>query len=214
VDHDLENIFTEAHVRALSHPLRMRIMAMLGERPSSPARVAAALGERTNVVAYHVKVLHRLGIAELIDVRRGGGGLEHFYAVRRRPTFSDEAWEALAPEERAQMLAVMLRQIGAYVGRAALAGGFERRDVHISRTPLQLDETGWNTLAKAAKEWLRTIDRIERGIGERESTELFDAGCVILLFEAKPFSAAPDRAGPRPRRGRSPTRSTGHDAVL
>jgi hypothetical protein len=181
----------------------MRIMAMLGERRSSPARLAAQLGHRTNVVAYHVKVLHRLRIAELVDVRRGRGGQEHFYAVARHPTFSDEAWANLAPEDRVRMVAAMLRQIGAYVSRSALAGGFERPDMHMSRTPMKLDEEGWRALAAVARDCLQAVVAIERGVAERGSDELFDAGLVVLLFEARPFSDGPARG-----------RSEGHDGDL
>jgi DNA-binding transcriptional ArsR family regulator len=195
VDPEIENIFDEAYVRALAHPLRMRIMAMLGERTSSPARLAELLAEETNVVAYHVKVLHELGIAELVDVRPGRGGQEHFYAVRRHPTFTDEAWERLAPEDRVRMVGAMLRQIGTYVSRSALAGGFERSDSHLTRTPLRLDEDGWRELAEETKQWLRAIAAIERKVAERGSQELFDAGVVILLFEAQPFSDAVEREG-------------------
>jgi hypothetical protein len=87
----------------------------------------------------------------------------------------------------------MLRQIGDYLTRAALAGGFERPEVHISRTPLRVDEAGWRTLAASAKDWLETAAAIERDVAERGSDELFDAGLVILLFEAKPFSEPPAR---------------------
>jgi DNA-binding transcriptional ArsR family regulator len=73
VSGDIDN---PAYVKAIAHPLRLRILAMLGERPSSPARLAAVVGARTNVVAYHVKRLHELGLAELVDVRRGRGGIE------------------------------------------------------------------------------------------------------------------------------------------
>jgi DNA-binding transcriptional ArsR family regulator len=203
VDQGIENIFDERYVRALSHPLRMRIMAMLGERTSSPARLAALLGERTNVVSYHVKLLHELGMAELVDVRRGRGGEEHFYAVRRHPTFSDEAWANLAPEDRLRMAGAMLRQIGAYVSRSALAGGFERPEMHMSRTPIRVDEPGWRALAGAARDWLGAVEEIEREVAGRGAEALFDAGLVVLLFEAKPFSD-----GPPPRR------SKGRDGVL
>jgi DNA-binding transcriptional ArsR family regulator len=128
VDQDIANIDDAAYVMALAHPLRLKILAMLGERQSSPARLAAALGARVNVVAYHVRRLRELGIADLVEVRPGRGGLEHIYAVRRHPTFSDAAWEDLRPEARSRVVVAMLRQMSEYVARAALAGGFGRRD--------------------------------------------------------------------------------------
>lgn len=192
---EIENIDDAAYVRALAHPLRLRILAMLRERPNSPARLAALLGVRINVVAYHVKRLHQLGLAELVEVRRGRGGLEHLYAVRSRPAFTDVAWAELDPDARRRIVAAVLRQVGDYVNGAALAGGFDRPEAHLSRTPIRVDEAGWRALAASALAWLRAVDAIEREVAARGSDELFDAGLVLLLFEAKPFSDGPRRRG-------------------
>jgi hypothetical protein len=127
----------------------------------------------------------------------GRGGLEHIYAVRRHPTFSDAAWEDLRPEARSRVVVAMLRQMSEYVARAALAGGFGRRDAHFTRTPLHVDQAGWEALAATARDWLRAVAEIERDVAERGSDELFDAGLVVLLFEARPFSEGP--AEPRAR---------------
>ena len=195
---DPDEIDEAAYLRAVAHPLRHRILAMLAERPSSPARLAATLGAKVNVVAYHVRRLSELGLVELVEVRRGRGGMEHVYAGRRHLTFSDAAWEQLQPDERVRVLMAGLRQFWVYVTRAAVAGGFERRDAHFTRTPLRLDEPGWHALAAATKEWLRIVDAIEREVAERNPGELLDAGLVILLFEAQPFSDPP---APPPRSG-------------
>jgi DNA-binding transcriptional ArsR family regulator len=195
MDPDIENIDDAAYLRALAHPLRLRILAMLGERATSPARLAARLGVRVNVVAYHVKRLRELGIAELVEVRRGRGGLEHFYAVRSRPAFTDDAWAQVDHEARRRILAAALRQVGDYVNGAALAGGFDRPDAHLSRTPIRVDEAGWRSLAAAAMDWLRAVDAIEHEVAERGSADLFDAGLVLMLFEAKLFSERQPREG-------------------
>jgi DNA-binding transcriptional ArsR family regulator len=197
MDTKIADIDEVTYLRAVAHPMRHRILAMLGEQPSSPTRLAAALGAKVNVVAYHVRRLAELGLADLVEVRRGRGGLEHVYAARRHLTFSDDAWEQLEPDERARVLVAGLRQLWEYVTRAAVAGGFERRDAHLSRTPMLVDQAGWEALAAAAKEWLRAVDQIERDVAERGSDELFDAGLVVLLFEAKPFSDGPPRPPPR-----------------
>jgi DNA-binding transcriptional ArsR family regulator len=190
------NIDDAAYVRALAHPLRLRILAMLGERATSPARLAARLGVRVNVVAYHVKRLRELGLAELVEVRRGRGGLEHFYAVPSRPAFTDDAWAQLDHDARRRILAAVLRQVSDYVNGAAVAGGFDRPDAHLSRTPIRVDEAGWKSLTAAAMEWLRAVDAIEQEVAERGSADLFDAGLVLMLFEARPFGER------RPREGR------------
>jgi DNA-binding transcriptional ArsR family regulator len=199
MDHtETAEIDEAAYLRAVAHPMRHRILAMLGERSSTPGRLAAALGVKVNVVAYHVRRLAELGFVELVEVRRGRGGMEHVYAAPRYVTFSDAAWEQLDPDERTRVLVTGLRQMWDYVKRAAVADGFERRDSHFTRTPLRLDEAGWRKLAAATQDWLRIAASIEREVAERGSEEKFDAALVILLFEAKPFS---DAAARPPRRG-------------
>jgi DNA-binding transcriptional ArsR family regulator len=180
-----------AYLRAVAHPMRHRIMAMLSEQSSSPGRLAATLGEKLNVVAYHVRRLHELGLIDLLEVRRGRGGMEHIYAAPRHVTFSDAAWEQLEPDERTRVLLSALRLKLDYIRRAAIAGGFERRDAHFSRTPLVVDEIGWRALAEAARGWLETAAKIEGESAERGSDERFDAGLVMFLFEATPFSDPP-----------------------
>jgi DNA-binding transcriptional ArsR family regulator len=191
MDTETPAIDEAAYLRAVAHPLRHRLLAMLGERSSSPARLAAALGAKVNVVAYHVRRLAELGLVDLVEVRRGRGGLAHVYAARRHLTFSDAAWEQLDPDERTRVLVMALRLIWEYVRRAAVAGGFDRRDAHFSRTPLLVDEAGWQALAEAAKGWLDAVAAIERDVADRGSDRLFDAGLVLLLFEARPFSDGP-----------------------
>lgn len=193
MDPEHAHIDDAAYLRALAHPLRLRILALLDERPTTPARLAAALRAKVNVVAYHVKRLDELGLAELVDVRRGRGGVEHLYAARRRATFSDLAWDQLEPDDRSRVLLVVLRQLWEYVLRAAVADGFDRREAHVSRTPLRVDEPGWAALSAAAGDWLRTAEAIERDVAARGSDQLFDAGLVMLLFEARPFSDGPAR---------------------
>jgi hypothetical protein len=121
--------------------------------------------------------------------------LEHIYAAPRHVTVSDAAWERLPPDERTRVLMTALRLMWDYLRRSAVAGGFDRPEAHFSRTPMRVDETGWRALSEAAKGWLETAAQIERDSARRGSDELFDAGLVMFLFEAKPFSE-PDEPPP------------------
>ena len=44
------------------HPLRARLLALVGDRPRSAGELATALGESPAVVAYHWQVLKRAGL--------------------------------------------------------------------------------------------------------------------------------------------------------
>jgi DNA-binding transcriptional ArsR family regulator len=64
-------------IKALSHPLRTRILQALSESVASPIGLARALGEPLGNVSYHVHVLLASGLIELTGTRsRRGATLE------------------------------------------------------------------------------------------------------------------------------------------
>jgi len=191
----IENIGDPRYVRALGHPLRVRILAMLDEGPASPKQLADRLGASLGVVAYHVRTLHDLDLLKLVGTRQRRGATEHMYAAVARPSFSDDAWAGMEPVAKQRLLGSMLRQIGEYANSSAAAGGFDRADANISRLSLRLDDRGWTQLAAASKKWLAEVEKIEAGVQKRlkkpgDEHDLTDVGLVMLLFEALPLSEA------------------------
>ena len=122
------------YVKALAHPLRIRILAMLADRVASPVQLAAHLDATLGTVAYHVRTLPGLGLVELVDTRQRRGATEHYYRAREHPRFPDDAWSGPAPVAKQRMLSAILQQIGQHVTSAAAAGGFDRADAHMTRT--------------------------------------------------------------------------------
>jgi DNA-binding transcriptional ArsR family regulator len=171
------------YLKAIGHPLRMRILALLSEEASSPARLATRLGEPLGNVAYHVRTLSGLGLLELVETRPVRGTTEHFYRTAGNPVFSDRAWAQLGPVGKQQVLSSFLRDVGEQVNGAAAAGGFDRADAHFSRLDLQLDDEGWSELAEATRRWAGEAQAIAERAGERGGDRVA-AGLVLLLFEA------------------------------
>src|SRR5688572_5106926 len=83
------------YVKAMSHPLRVRILAMLDERVASPNQLAGWLGATLGATAYHVRVLEKLGLIELADETRVRGAVEHHYRSTGRPMVSAQAWASV-----------------------------------------------------------------------------------------------------------------------
>src|SRR4051794_25939472 len=80
----------ERLAKALSHPLRPRILERLDEGGvASPNQLADALGERLGNVSYHVRILCELGLVELVRTEPHRGALEHFYRPKARPWLDD-----------------------------------------------------------------------------------------------------------------------------
>ena len=159
------------YVKALAHPLRIRILAMLADRVASPVQLASHLDATLGTVAYHVRTLHGLGLVELVDTRQRRGATEHYYRAREHPRFPDDAWAGLAPVAKQRMLSAILQQIGQYVTSSAAAGGFDHADAHMTRMSLRLDDRGFKQLAAASRKWLREAERIEEATAAREAGE-------------------------------------------
>lgn len=67
--------------KALSSPLRADALALIGEGTNSPKLIAAKLDVDLRTVAYHVRVLRRLGCIELVETRPKRGATEHVYRL-------------------------------------------------------------------------------------------------------------------------------------
>ena len=182
------------YVKALAHPLRIRILAMLQERPASPVQLAPRLGSTLGRVSHHVRVLRDMGLIELVETRPRRGATEHIYAATSIPRFSDGAWERLGAAGRRRVLAAALEQIGEYVAGSAAAGGFDRADANLSRVPLRLDERGWTELTAAGRRWLAEVDDIQERARRRDDGAR-DVGLVLLMFDALAFSDREHTAG-------------------
>ena len=73
----ITNIDDPRYVKAMSHPLRVRILALLDERAASPVELAGWLGATLGTTAYHVRTLERIGLIELVRETRVRGAVEH-----------------------------------------------------------------------------------------------------------------------------------------
>lgn len=66
---------------AIAHPLRRRILRKLAERDesTSPIQLADELNGPLGKIAYHVRVLWRLGALSAAGEQQVRGAVEHFY---------------------------------------------------------------------------------------------------------------------------------------
>jgi DNA-binding transcriptional ArsR family regulator len=201
VTRPIENISDPRYVKALSHPLRVRILAILDERIASPLELSRMLRTELGVVAYHVRTLHRLGLIKLERETKVRGATQRHYKAIERPRISNEAWGKAPPIFKQALIDATLNQIHDYARDSAAAGGFDRADAHVTRTNLRLDRRGWEELGALLMDLLRDVARIEGEVeertaaGETHTCDLEDIGLVIMFFQALPFSAGlSDRA--------------------
>jgi DNA-binding transcriptional ArsR family regulator len=190
----IENIGDPRYVRALGHPLRVRILAILEERTASAVEISRMLDADIGVVAYHVRKLHQLGLIELERETRVRGAIQRHYRAHERPRVSDDAWEQAPPVAKQAAVDAALQQIYDYGRASNAAGGFDRSNAHITRSALRLDAEGWDKLARSLRRVLEEVVEIEAEVAARDAAgkaeTLEDVGLVLMQFQALPFSRA------------------------
>jgi DNA-binding transcriptional ArsR family regulator len=134
--------------KALSHPLRQKILVKLNERPASPSDLAVELDEKVGNVAYHVRALLDLNTIELVRTEPVRGTLEHFYCATARPFIDDEHWARLPVSVRRQFTDTTVQGLWEHVVEATDRGGFDDPRSHVSWTTLHLDEEGRDEVAR------------------------------------------------------------------
>jgi DNA-binding transcriptional ArsR family regulator len=174
-------------VRAIGHPLRLRLLTIFNERVASPSDLAAELGEPIGNVSYHTRILARLGCVELVKTKQVRGAVEHYYRAVVRPVFSDDDWAELPLSIRKSLAGAVLTEIADDMGSSAAEGGFDRDEVHLSRTPLVLDQQGWQQLNEALQEVVEQAIEIQAQSAARlhsdGTSDSEGAVLALMLFE-------------------------------
>src|SRR3954469_4108454 len=148
---------SEARIaKALSHPLRARILQRLGERVASPGELAAELGAPLGVVSYHVRMLRDYECVELVRTEPRRGALQHFYRATARPILDEDQWRTLPAALRQELSGETIQGLVDDLAEAADAGTLDDPEVVLSRTPMELDERG---LKKLNKLLAKTLDQ-------------------------------------------------------
>jgi DNA-binding transcriptional ArsR family regulator len=174
----------EALLRAISHPLRHRLLGMLDGRIASPNMLARELDLPLGRVSYHIRLLNDLGAIELVRTEPRRGALEHFYRAVTTVWFSEGDWTKLPRSARRGILGQNLQQIFGNVTAAADEGGFDHPGSLVLRAPLQLDDEGMAELSGLLREAVDRAREISTRAIERGGAEV-GAEVSVLLFERR-----------------------------
>ena len=155
-------------VKALTHPLRWRILEVLNRGVNSPREIAEELDAKLGDVGYHVRRLHELGAIELVRTEQRRGAIKHFYKANSRAMLDNEQWARLPKSARRQLQGQTLDQIWSHVRGAIKQHGFDRDDVHVSWTAFDLDPQGYADMVALVDETLERAMGIQaQVIGRR-----------------------------------------------
>jgi DNA-binding transcriptional ArsR family regulator len=190
-------------VKALAHPLRVEILAILNERMASPNELSKELEEGLSQVSYHVKVLKDFECIEMVKTEPRRGAVEHYYRATARAFLTDSDWKSLPDSVKPGVSASAMRLILANVFGALQGGTFDARDDrHLSWTPGVVDEQGWEETVDLVAETLDRTMKIHADSAKRlaKSGEPgIPASVVLMNFEDLPADARSSQGAKKPR---------------
>ena len=86
-------------IKALSNPLRLRMLEQFSEAPATPKQVAERLGCKPTRVYHHVATLERAGLIQQVDSKQVRGTVEKYYsAVAKKMSIDRTAFGPAAEE--------------------------------------------------------------------------------------------------------------------
>jgi DNA-binding transcriptional ArsR family regulator len=135
-------------MRALSHPLRLRLLELFAEHPRTTKQAAEALGEAPTKLYHHVAALERAGLVRLRETRQNRGTTEKYFEVTQSQLLAKVDEELLQNEEaQAAMGFVLFDQAREELARA-LSSGPGRGSVAAVRGILRLSRAEAKRLRK------------------------------------------------------------------
>jgi DNA-binding transcriptional ArsR family regulator len=174
-------------VKALAHPLRVEILAILNERMASPNELSKELDEGLSQVSYHVKVLKDFDCIEMVKTEPRRGAVEHYYRATARAFLSDADWKKLPESIKPGMSAAFIKMIVNDVISALNGGTFDARDDrHVSWTPGVVDQQGWEESVELANDTLDKMIKIHAASAKRlakSGEESISATAVVMNYE-------------------------------
>ncbi len=185
--HDRETI-DQNLVRALAHPMRVRILEALQGRTASPTEMAREFDESLGVVSYHANTLLDVECIEQVRTRPKRGTIEHFYTVTPRSFIGHQDWRRAPLSVRAGVTNEALRTFVAKVGAAIDADTIDKReDTTLNWMPITVDEQGWRETAEVLDRTLREL----MAVSARSRERLGDADGIPVVTGLAAFEAPP-----------------------
>jgi DNA-binding transcriptional ArsR family regulator len=173
-------------VRALGHPMRVRILEALQGRTASPTELAREFRESLGVVSYHVNALLDVDCIGQVRTRPKRGTVEHFYTARPRSFIGHQDWRRAPVSVRGGVTSEALRTFVAKIGTALDADTIDsREDTTLNWMPIVVDQQGWRETAEILDRALRELQTVDadsrRRLGDSDGIPVVTA---MAAFEA------------------------------
>jgi DNA-binding transcriptional ArsR family regulator len=183
-------------VRALGHPLRVKILEVVQLRKASPSELTELLQAPLGNVAYHVRVLEKCGCIEQVATARRRGAVEHYFRARPRSYIGHQDWRKVPKSLRD---AVTGASLGTFFDKAAdalEAGTMDARDdTTLNWMPMAVDQAGWGEVAAVFEAVTNRLEAIHELCRRRMAQNGEESTALVVGMAA--FEPAPDGFVPR-----------------
>src|SRR4051812_22139949 len=181
----IKTVDDQRYVKALSHPLRVRILGILEDRAASPVELSQVLDATLGTISYHVRQLNELGLLELVRETPRRGAIEHHYRAKPRPKSGGDTWGSVSVIAKQAVIGAELAQTTEVATRAAGVGGFDSDNARLERVRLTLDAKGVEQLFKAVGKLVDDARKIQEAATKRlgnSNGSASDTALVAMLF--------------------------------
>lgn len=186
-------------IKALGHPVREHILAVLNERIASPKEIGREIGLEVEAFHHHFEVLEELGCIEQVDAKRRRGATEHFFQATASFVIDDADWARFPSTIRSDISLNNIQLILNDVRVAADNGTLDARaERHVVWLPSRLDEQGLQEEAALLNAALIASMEIQ----ERSARRIADSGepgtpwtTAVLGFEMPAANGNGDAGG-------------------
>ena len=157
-------------LRALAHPVRLRILSALTGRALSTAEIARELGIRHANASYHLRQLASTGLIRLCEERsvRGGQERRYSYAADRLDLVADD------PEARPLLYRALVDEL---LRRSAADGGSGSRT--LVDAELWVCPELWTDVVKRVRD---AVDDLHRGARPPETSGSVPVSATVAMF--------------------------------
>lgn len=194
-------------IKAMAHPLRVRILAYMNDRAWSPNELSNELAEGLSQVSYHVKVLRDFELIEMTKTEPRRGAVEHYYRAIERVFMPSSITKQFPKSAQRGMFVDTMEDTNQDVIASLKSGRFdERDDYHVSYTPADLDGIACKAAEKLADKFVEdfiqlgadSAERRAKGEGEGEHIPT-SASVLVFGSERAEKEKSPSR---KPRRAK------------
>jgi len=180
----------ERLIRSLAHPVRVEMLDRFHCGIHSPNQLAQAMGIQLGHAAYHVKVLRKCGVVELVKTEPRRGATEHFYRAVPRSFLGHQDLREVPQLVRPAVSGVQLSTFVDRAARAIDAGTLDARaGTTFHWTTLWLDDLGWNKARQILAKAQADLEKVH-SLSQRRLRRV-DAEGVAVVVGLAAFEAAP-----------------------